>query len=146
MSGLAKGIDTYAHIGALKANGKTIAVLGHGLNKIYPRENRSLAIEILKSGGTIVTEYDVLEKIRPENFPKRNRIISGLSESTIVIEAKEKSGSLITANLAIDQGRRLYSVPGNIYWENSKGTNDLIKQGAELFDEETLKKIILKEY
>lgn len=132
VSGLARGIDTYAHIGALKANGRTIAVLAHGLNQIYPRENRRLAIEILKNNGTIITEYPINEPIKRENFVKRNRIVSGLSEETIVVEAKEKSGALITADLALEQGRDVYAVPGDITSPNSIGTNKLIQEGAQI--------------
>ena len=100
VSGLARGIDTYAHLGTLKAKGKTIAVVAHGLNMIYPKENYNLAKMILSYGGAIVSEHPIDVKPIPENFPKRNRIISGLSVGTIVVEAKEKSGSLITANFA----------------------------------------------
>ena len=132
VSGLARGVDTYAHIGTLKAKGKTIAVVAHGLDMIYPKENYNLAKSILYHGGTIVSEQPVGVKPIPENFPKRNRIISGLSVSTIVVEAKEKSGSLITANFALEQGRNLYAVPGSIFWENSIGTNKLIQSGAEV--------------
>lgn len=132
VSGLARGIDTYAHIGTLKAKGKTIAVVAHGLDMIYPKENYNLARLILKCGGAIVSEHPIGVKPIPENFPRRNRIISGLSIGTIVVEAKERSGSLITANYALEQGRSLYAVPGSIFWENSIGTNKLIQSGAEV--------------
>lgn len=132
ISGLARGIDTYAHIGTLNAKGKTIAVVAHGLDMIYPKENYNLAKMIVRSGGAIVSEQPIGIKPIPENFPKRNRIISGLSTGTIVVEAREKSGSLITANFALEQGRNLYAVPGSIFSINSIGTNNLIKNGAEV--------------
>ncbi len=134
VSGLAKGIDSYAHIGALKAKGKTVAVVAHGLDTIYPKENYELARQIVLNGGCIVSEYPIGTRVQAKNFPERNRIISGLSEGTIVVEAKERSGALITANFALEQGRTVYAVPGSIFSENSKGTNKLIKQGAELFE------------
>lgn len=130
VSGLAKGIDTHAHIGALEAQGKTIAVVANGLDMIYPKENRNLAKKILYTGGAIISEYEIGTKPLKENFPARNRIISGISVATIVVEAEEKSGSLITANFALEQGRSIYAVPGNIYSKYSKGSNELIKNGA----------------
>lgn len=132
VSGLARGIDTYCHIGSIKANARTIAVVAHGLDMIYPKENRNLAVKILKSGGAIVSEYDIGQKPLKRNFVARNRIISGLSEKIVVIEAKQKSGSLITANFALNEGRDVYAVPGNINNINSEGTNELIKNGANL--------------
>ncbi len=111
VSGLAKGVDSFAHIGALEAKGKTIAVLGHGLDRIYPKQNYVLAKRIIYEGGTIVTEYESNSKINKENFIKRNRIISGLSRSVIIVEAKQKSGALITANFALNQGRDIFAVP-----------------------------------
>ena len=132
VSGLARGIDTCCHIGSIKANARTIAVVAHGLDMIYPKENRNLAIKILKSGGAIVSEYEIGTKPLKRNFVARNRIISGLSKKIVVIEAKKKSGSLITANFALNEGRDVYAVPGNINNINSEGTNDLIKNGANL--------------
>lgn len=134
VSGLAKGIDKYAHIGALKAKGRTIAVLAHGLNQIYPKENRKLAIDIINNNGTLITEYSFKDSIKKENFVNRNRIVSGLSEATIIVEAKEKSGSLITANFALEQGRDVYAVPGDISSRNSIGTNKLIQDGAKIIN------------
>lgn len=133
VSGLANGIDTYAHIGALKARGKTIAVLPKSLDKIYPLNNRKLAIEILKNGGTLISEYDFFDDITRNNFSYRNRIISGLSMSTIIVEAKKNSGTLVTANFALEQGRNIYVVPGNISNSYYEGSNELIKDGAEIF-------------
>lgn len=133
VSGLALGIDSCAHIGALKANGRTIAVLAHGLNKIYPPQNRELAIQILKHNGTIISEYSISEIMKKENFERRNRIISGLSSKTIVVEAAIKSGALITANYAMEQGRSVIAVPGNIDSKYSQGTNKLLKIGAEIY-------------
>lgn len=133
VSGLAKGIDSYCHIGTIKAKARTIAVVAHGLDMVYPKENRQLAREILKYGGAIVSEYERGMKPEKWHFPERNRIISGLSRATVVIEAKIKSGSLITANYALEQGREVYAVPGNIYKKEAEGTNDLIKQGACIF-------------
>lgn len=130
VSGLAKGIDSFAHIGALQAKGKTIAVIGNGLDVIYPKENEELAKQIVRSGGTIISEYPLGTKPQKENFPARNRIISGLCNSVIVVEAKEKSGALITADFAVEQGKNVYAVPGNINSINSVGTNNLIKDGA----------------
>lgn len=132
VSGLARGIDTYCHIGSVKAKARTIAVVAHGLDMIYPKENRNLAIKILKFGGAIVSEYPLGSKPLKSNFPARNRIISGLCKSLVVIEAKQKSGSLITANFALNEGRNVYAVPGNINNINSEGTNELIKNGANL--------------
>ena len=141
ISGLAKGIDTYAHLGAIQAQigqksihkiGKTIAIMGSGFNNIYPKENIELARKIIKSGGCIITEYSAETKPEKLNFPKRNRIISGLSKGIIVIEAKEKSGTLITVDFALEQGRDVFVVPGNINSINSVGTNDLIRQGAKI--------------
>lgn len=132
ISGLAKGIDSYAHIGTLKAKGKTIAVLGHGLDMIYPAENRKLAEEIIRNGGCLISEYPVGVSAKKEHFPERNRIISGLSRGVLVVEAQEKSGSLITVDFALEQGRDVYGIPGNINSQNSVGTNELIKQGAKL--------------
>lgn len=131
VSGLAKGIDSYAHLGSLN-NGNTIAVLGNGLDIIYPKENLELANEIIKRGGTIISEYPCGTKPDKMKFPARNRIISGISSGIIVIEAKEKSGTLITVDFALEQGRDVFVVPGNINSINSVGTNDLIKQGARL--------------
>lgn len=132
VSGLAKGIDKYSHIGALEAKGNTIAVLGHGLDMIYPYENHELAELIIKNNSLIVTEYVIGTKPSKLSFPARNRIVSGLSDGVVVVEAQEKSGSLITADFALEQGKEVFAVPGNIDNKNSKGTNELIKQGANL--------------
>ena len=169
ISGLAKGVDSYAHWGSVGANiecestkncgkkqescgkinnncgkinddcgklkndcGKTIAILGNGLDMIYPKENIELANEIIRNGGAIISEYPCGTKPDKMNFPARNRIISGLSKGIIVIEAKEKSGTLITVDFALEQGRDVFVVPGNINSINSVGTNDLIKQGAKM--------------
>jgi len=134
ISGLALGIDTCAHLGTLKANnkGKTIAVLGSGIDNIYPNQNIELARQIIQSGGCIISEYPVGVPANKLNFPQRNRIISGLSKGVLVIEAGENSGSLITADLALEQGRDVFAVPGNISSQMSIGTNNLIKQGAKL--------------
>lgn len=130
VSGFARGIDTYAHIGALKAKGKTIAVLGNGLDIVYPAENEKLYKEIIKNGGTIISEYPLGSKPEKHHFPVRNRIISGLSDGVLVVEAKKRSGTLITVEYALDQGKNVYAIPGNINNNNSYGTNELIKEGA----------------
>ena len=111
VSGLAKGIDSFAHLGALYANGKTIAVLGNGLDTIYPKENKFIANKILRTNGAIISEYPLGTKIEKTNFPARNRIISGISLATIVVEAKKKSGTLITVDFALEQGRDVFVVP-----------------------------------
>ena len=130
VSGLAKGIDSYSHIGALQAKGKTIAIIGSGLDIIYPKENEQLAKKIIEQGGAIISEYPLGTRPTQDHFPARNRIISGLSKAVLVVEAKEKSGSLITADFAMEQGKEVYAVPGNINSINSVGTNNLIKDGA----------------
>ncbi len=132
VSGLAKGIDSFAHIGSLYAKGKTIAVLGNGLDMIYPKENINLAKDIIKNNGCIISEYPLGTKPLKYNFPARNRIISGISNGILVIEAKEKSGTLITIDFALEQGRDIFVIPGNIDSKNSVGTNNLIKDGAKL--------------
>ena len=166
ISGLAKGVDSYAHIGAVCAQaeennpqeelnnpqerennsqvkncphvdnfkncGKTVAVLGNGLDIVYPKENEYLAKQIIEKGGAILSEYPLGTKPEKMNFPARNRIISGMSEGILVVEAKEKSGTLITVDFALEQGRDVFVVPGNINSVNSVGTNRLIQQGARL--------------
>ena len=131
-SGLARGIDTCAHKGALRNKKRTIAVLGCGLDIVYPAENRGLLEEIIREDGLVMTEY--LPKTRPMsyNFPARNRIISGISRGVLVVEAGVKSGSLITTDFALEQGRDVFAIPGNIGYKNSEGTNSLIKDGAKL--------------
>lgn len=132
ISGLARGIDSIAHKETLKAKGKTIAVIGSGVDNIYPEENKELAKEIIKNGGAIISEYVVGTKAQKMNFPARNRIISGMSNGVVVIEAKKKSGTMITVDFALEQGKEVFAVPGNILSKNSEGTNELIKQGAKL--------------
>ena len=132
VSGLAKGIDSYSHIGTFQNEGKTIAVIGNGLDMIYPSENIWIAKKIVEIGGAIISEYPLGTKPEKMNFPARNRIISGISKGIIVVEAKEKSGTLITVDFALEQGRDVYVVPGNINSVNSIGTNELIKQGAKM--------------
>ena len=132
ISGMARGIDTYAHIGALEAKGRTIAVLGSGIDVIYPKENERLYYEIIKNNGLIISEYIIGTKPIPINFPKRNRIISALSSGVLVTEAKIRSGSFITVDFALEQGKEIFAVPGNINSVNSEGTNSLIKQVAKL--------------
>ena len=134
VSGMARGIDTFSHKGAIEGGGKTIAVLGTGVDEksIYPKENIPLARKILESGGCLISEYPPGTPGRKENFPKRNRIISGLSKGVLIVEAKLKSGALITANLAKKQKREVFAVPGPVHSLNSKGPHSLIKKGARL--------------
>lgn len=135
ISGMAIGIDTASHIGALNQKGKTIAVLGSGLNNIYPEENEWLFHKILQKGGCIITEYKPDVEPESKNFPKRNRIVSGLSDAILVVEAEYRSGTSITAKLAKQQGKTIYCIPSNIYSSVGVGTNKLIKQGANLVTE-----------
>jgi DNA processing protein len=133
-SGMARGIDSAAHHGALEAKGKTVAVQGRGMDGIYPAENKRLAEKIAASGA-VISEFPLGTGPTPENFPIRNRIISGLSLGVIIVEAAEYSGSLITARLALEQNREVFAVPGNITAAQSFGPNHLIKQGAKLVDQ-----------
>ena len=130
ISGMARGIDAYGHKGCIDAGGKTVAVLGSGCDVIYPTENRLLYEEILSSDGAIISEYQMGTSPVAMNFPRRNRIVSALSDIVVVIEAREKSGSLITADFALEQGKDIYVTPGRIGDTLSTGTNKLIAQGA----------------
>jgi DNA processing protein len=136
VSGFARGIDAAAHRGAIEGCGRTVAVIGTGIDEVYPRDHKKLAAEVLDAGGAIVTQFPLTTPPVSENFPYRNRIISGLSLGVIVVEAAESSGSLITARLAIEQNREVFAVPGNITSRNSFGTNYLIKgAGAKLIQQ-----------
>lgn len=143
VSGLARGIDSIAHIETVNLKKRTIAIIGSGLDNIYPKENEKLADEIIKNGGVILSEYIIGTKPEKMNFPARNRIISGISDGVIVIEAKKKSGTMITVDFALEQGKNVFAVPGNVTNINSEGTNELIKQGAKIV---TSMEDILEEY
>jgi len=133
VSGLARGIDTITHKTCLEAKGRTIAVVGSGIDQksIYPQSNRKLS-DIISENGALISEYPIGTEAMPYHFPARNRIISGLSLGTLVVEAAEKSGTFLTANHALDQNRQVFAVPGPIYSKNSLGPNNLIKMGAKL--------------
>lgn len=133
ISGMAYGIDTAAHTGALDGGGRTIAVMGNGLDVVYPARNLKLLQKIIDSGAA-VSEFPMGMKPLRNNFPRRNRVISGLSLGTVIVEAPKRSGALITADYALDQGREVLAVPGQIFSETSGGTHDLIKQGAKLVE------------
>ena len=132
LSGMARGVDTAAHKGALEAGGLTVAVWGTGIDVIYPKENKRLAEEIVASGGAVVSEFPIGTFPAPQNFPIRNRTLSGMSVGVLVVEAAEYSGTRITARCAIEQSRDVYAVPGNATNKNAWGPNTLIKQGAKL--------------
>jgi DNA processing protein len=132
ISGLARGIDTASHRGAVAAKGKTVAVLGTGIDVMYPKENTRLTEQIVAMGGALISEFPVGTFPAPQNFPIRNRIISGMSAGVLVVEAAEYSGTRITSRLALEQNRDVYAVPGNVTNKNSWGPNTLIKQGAKL--------------
>lgn len=132
ISGLARGIDTASHRGAIAAKGKTIAVLGTGIDIFYPKENTRLGEQILALGGSMISEFPIGTAPTPQNFPIRNRIISGMSAGVLVVEAAEYSGTRITSRCALEQNRDVYAVPGNVTNKNSWGPNTLIKQGAKL--------------
>jgi DNA processing protein len=132
LSGMARGVDTAAHKGAIAAKRPTIAIWGTGVDVIYPKENKSLAEQIIADGGAILSEYPLGTYPAPQNFPKRNRILSGMSLGVLVIEAAEYSGTRVTARCALEQGRDVFAVPGNVTTKNAWGPNTLIKQGAKL--------------
>ncbi len=131
ISGLAKGVDAYSHETAIKLGGQTIAVIAGGFFHIYPKENLALGKKMMKT-QLVISEYPPETKPERWHFPMRNRIISGISRGTLIIEAKQKSGSLITANCALNEGREVFAVPGTIFSANSVGPNELIQQGAKL--------------
>jgi DNA processing protein len=133
VSGLARGVDGAAHRGALAGRGPTVAVLGSGADIVYPAEHRDLAEEVVRSGA-MLSEHPPGSLPRPEHFPLRNRIISGLSIAVVVIEASEKSGSLITARCALEQGREVMAVPGNVLSARNRGSHALLKDGAKLVE------------
>ena len=133
VSGFAKGIDTAAHRGAVEAGGRTIAVMGNGLSLIYPAANKDLA-EKIEASGALVSEFPMAARPKPRNFPRRNRIISGLTLGTVIVEASNRSGALITARLAAEQNREVFAVPGEIFSELSAGTHKLINDGAKLIN------------
>ncbi len=137
VSGLANGIDSIAHQAALSVNGKTVAVLGSGINCIYPKTNHSLAKRIANNSGALVSEYTPEAKPTRKSFPQRNRIIAGMSLGTLVIEARQKSGTLITSQCTLDSGRELFVLPQNITSPTSVGANNLIKNGAHLITSAT---------
>jgi DNA processing protein len=132
ISGMARGVDTASHRGAIAGKGKTVAVLGTGVDVFYPKENTRLAEQILALGGAIISEFPIGTSPVPQNFPIRNRIISGISAGVLVVEAAEYSGTRITSRCALEQNRDVYAVPGNVTNKNSWGPNTLIKQGAKL--------------
>jgi len=132
ISGLARGVDTFAHRGTVAAKGKAVAVFGTGVDVIYPKENSRLADQILSGGGALISEFPLAAFAAPQNFPIRNRIISGMSFGVLVVEAAEYSGTRITARCALEQNREVFAVPGNVTNKNSWGPNTLIKQGARL--------------
>lgn len=132
VSGMAKGIDTAAHVGALKAGGKTIAVLGGGFNYIFPEENKNLFFKIIENGGAVVSEYKESTKPSQNGFIQRNRIVSGLSMGVLIVEAKHRSGTAITARYAQVQGRKIFCIPHSLEQKEGIGTNRQIKKGAKL--------------
>jgi len=132
VSGMARGVDTASHRGAISAKGKTLAVFGTGIDVIYPKENSRLSEQILTLGGALISEFSLGTFAAPQNFPIRNRIISGMSVGVLVVEAAEYSGTRITARCALEQNRDVFAVPGNVTNKNSWGPNTLIKQGAKL--------------
>ena len=132
VSGGARGIDSFSHRGCVYAKKGTISILGNGLDYIYPPENKELEEEIIKNNGLLMSEYIIGRRPTKYTFPARNRLISALSDGVLVVEAKEKSGTIITVDFALEQGKTVYAVPGNIDQVNSYGTNNLIKQGAKL--------------
>jgi len=132
VSGLARGIDGAAHRRALKATGRTLAVLGNGLSRIYPPEHEKLAEEIVATNGAVISEYPMRMAPLAQNFPRRNRLISGLSRGVVIVEAAKRSGALITADCGLEQGREVFAVPGQVSAITSQGTHQLLKQGARL--------------
>ncbi|MFT7721361.1 MAG: DNA-processing protein DprA [Roseateles sp.] len=134
VSGLALGVDAAAHEGALDATGATIAVVGTGLDQVYPRRNEALAARLLAAGGLIVSDYALGMPVLPANFPRRNRIIAGLAQGCLVVEAAVQSGSLITARLAAEAGREVFAIPGSIHSPQARGCHALIRQGAKLVE------------
>jgi DNA processing protein len=133
VSGMARGIDTAAHLGAMEGGGGTVAVLGSGLECVYPAENLKIFHRIAENGA-VISEFSLDAKPEPHHFPQRNRIISGMSLGTVVVEATDRSGSLITARLAAEQGREVFAVPGSIHAATAQGTHNLIRQGAKLVE------------
>jgi DNA processing protein len=142
VSGMARGIDTEAHLGAIEGQGKTVAVLGSGLDIVYPRENKVL-MNSMENNGAVLTEYSLGTPPEAGNFPMRNRIIAGLCRGVVLVEAKIRSGALITVDYALEQGKDVFAVPGPINSRNSEGPHSLIKQGAKLI---TCSEDIMEEY
>lgn len=134
VSGLAMGIDSYSHLGCMEGKSKTIAVLGSGIDNPLPKKNIGLANKIIESGGLLLSEYNVDSYVKSSNFYCRNRIVSGLSDGVVVVEAAKKSGSLITVEFALEQGKNVFAIPGNINSDLSKGCNKIIKEGAKLVE------------
>ncbi len=134
VSGLAAGIDGAAHVGALDGGGYTVAVLGHGLDRVYPHSHQRLAERIVEAGGALLTEFGIGMPPLPGNFPRRNRIVSGLSAGVFVVEAAKSSGALITADIAAEQGREVFALPGSIHNPMAKGCHALIRRGGKLVD------------